>query len=138
MSSSPNDTSRPIEPDEARATTSSTGKLRSARVLRISRPTLPVAPTTATLKPISGTPGLECELGPGWLLTYDAGRRFTSRRRPGRAVRSDEIRRILAALPRRPCRSPHSRLALSRHLGRLGLHCGRCRGGRLALARGGV
>src|SRR5215472_8269935 len=56
-SSSPNDTSRPTEAEEASATTSSAGKLRSTRVVRISRPTLPVAPTTATLKPISGTPG---------------------------------------------------------------------------------
>ena len=37
---------------EASATTSSAGKRRSARMLSISRPTLPVAPTTATLKPI--------------------------------------------------------------------------------------
>ena len=34
---------------EASATTSSAGKLRSARICNISRPTLPVAPTTATL-----------------------------------------------------------------------------------------
>ena len=37
---------------EASATTSSAGNRRSARMLSISRPTLPVAPTTATLKPI--------------------------------------------------------------------------------------
>ena len=37
--------------DEASATTSETGKRRSARMASISRPTLPVAPTTATLKP---------------------------------------------------------------------------------------
>ena len=36
---------------EARATTSETGKRRSARIASISRPTLPVAPATATLKP---------------------------------------------------------------------------------------
>jgi len=33
----------------ASATTSSAGNLRSSRMLSISRPTLPVAPTTATL-----------------------------------------------------------------------------------------
>src|SRR5215210_5235906 len=38
---------------EASATTSSAGNPRSARMLSISRPTLPVAPTTATLKPIT-------------------------------------------------------------------------------------
>ena len=37
---------------EASATTSSAGNWRSARISSISRPTLPVAPTTATLKPI--------------------------------------------------------------------------------------
>src|SRR6187402_285976 len=37
---------------EASATTSSAGKPRSSRMLSISRPTLPVAPTTATLKPM--------------------------------------------------------------------------------------
>ena len=36
---------------EASATTSETGKRRSARIESISRPTLPVAPATATLKP---------------------------------------------------------------------------------------
>ena len=36
---------------EASATTSSTGNRRSARMASISRPTLPVAPATATLKP---------------------------------------------------------------------------------------
>ncbi len=46
---SPNDTSEPVDRPEARATTSDTGKLRSARVFNISRPTAPVAPTTATL-----------------------------------------------------------------------------------------
>ena len=48
---SPNETSRPIEAGEASATTSETGKRRSARIASISRPTLPVAPATATLKP---------------------------------------------------------------------------------------
>src|SRR6516165_7071322 len=48
-SSSPKETSLPIERDEANATTSSAGKLRSASVVSISLPTLPVAPTTATL-----------------------------------------------------------------------------------------
>ena len=47
-SSSPNETSPPAERCDARATTSSTGKLRSDSVCNISRPTLPVAPTTAT------------------------------------------------------------------------------------------
>ncbi len=47
--SSPNDTSRPSERREAMACTSSAGKPRSARMFSISRPTLPVAPTTATL-----------------------------------------------------------------------------------------
>ena len=46
---SPKDTSVPIERDDASATTSETGKRRSARISSISRPTLPVAPTTATL-----------------------------------------------------------------------------------------
>src|SRR5580765_7229811 len=58
-SSSPNETWLPIERDEASAITSSAGKLRSASVVSISRPTLPVAPTTATLKPISVTPRLD-------------------------------------------------------------------------------
>ena len=52
MSSSPNETSRPTDCDEASATTLSAGNSRSARIDRNSRPTLPVAPTTATLKPI--------------------------------------------------------------------------------------
>ena len=52
-SSSPKDTLRPTERSEASATTSSAGKARSAIVLRISRPTAPVAPTTANLYPIS-------------------------------------------------------------------------------------
>ncbi len=39
----------PIERDDASATISETGKRRSARISSISRPTLPVAPTTATL-----------------------------------------------------------------------------------------
>ena len=42
----------PMERLEASGTTSLTGKRRSARISSISRPTLPVAPTTATLKPI--------------------------------------------------------------------------------------
>ena len=46
---SPNETSWPTERAEARAATSLTGNLRSARVFNISRPTAPVAPTTATL-----------------------------------------------------------------------------------------
>ena len=46
---SPNDTSCPAERPDATAAISSTGKRRSASVLRISRPTAPVAPTTATL-----------------------------------------------------------------------------------------
>ena len=46
---SPNEISRPAERAEASATMRSTGKPRSASVLMISRPTAPVAPTTATL-----------------------------------------------------------------------------------------
>src|SRR6185312_8437559 len=50
---SPKATSEPSERREASGTISLTGKPRSSRMLSISRPTLPVAPTTATLKPIS-------------------------------------------------------------------------------------
>ena len=46
---SPNDTSTPIDLREAMAWISSTGNWRSSRIDSISRPTLPVAPTTATL-----------------------------------------------------------------------------------------
>ncbi len=46
---SPNETSAPADRPEATAATSSAGKRRSARVFSISRPTAPVAPTTATL-----------------------------------------------------------------------------------------
>ncbi len=46
---SPNDTSCPVDRPEASAATSSTGNCRSASVFSISRPTAPVAPTTATL-----------------------------------------------------------------------------------------
>ena len=46
---SPNDICLPTERAEANATTSSAGKSLSARICNISRPTLPVAPTTATL-----------------------------------------------------------------------------------------
>ena len=46
---SPKDTSWPRLRREASATTVSAGKARSARMSSISRPTLPVAPTTATL-----------------------------------------------------------------------------------------
>ena len=46
---SPNEISLPAERGEARATSSPTGKSRCASVLMISRPTAPVAPTTATL-----------------------------------------------------------------------------------------
>jgi hypothetical protein len=45
---SPKLTSVPRLRREASATTSSAGKARSARMFSISRPTLPVAPTTAT------------------------------------------------------------------------------------------
>ena len=41
---------------DASATTSSAGNLRSSRMLSISRPTLPVAPTSATLQPIVHSP----------------------------------------------------------------------------------
>ena len=46
---SPKETSLPWLRREARATTSETGNSRSARMLSISWPTLPVAPTIATL-----------------------------------------------------------------------------------------
>ena len=46
---SPNDTWRPTDRSDASATISSAGKSRSASVCSISRPTFPVAPTTATL-----------------------------------------------------------------------------------------
>ncbi len=46
---SPKEISAPAERPEASAMTSEAGKLRSTRVLMISRPTAPVAPTTATL-----------------------------------------------------------------------------------------
>jgi len=46
---SPKETSVPIERREASANTSSAGKRRSLSTFIISRPTLPVAPTTATL-----------------------------------------------------------------------------------------
>ena len=47
--SSPNETSLPTEREDASAITSSAGKSRSDMIARISRPTLPVAPATATL-----------------------------------------------------------------------------------------
>ncbi len=46
---SPNETSTPTDRREASACTSSTGNWRSLRIDSISRPTLPVAPTMATL-----------------------------------------------------------------------------------------
>ena len=46
---SPNDTSCPVDRPDASAATSSAGNFRSASVFSISRPTAPVAPTTATL-----------------------------------------------------------------------------------------
>ncbi len=46
---SPKETSTPTERREASACTSFTGNWRSLRIDSISRPTLPVAPTTATL-----------------------------------------------------------------------------------------
>ncbi|CCF21520.1 protein of unknown function [Pseudorhizobium banfieldiae] len=49
---SPKETSVPCDRAEASATTSSAGKPRSDKMLSISRPTLPVAPTTAILKPM--------------------------------------------------------------------------------------
>ena len=45
---SPNATSRPMDLREATAKISSTGNSTSSRMFSISRPTLPVAPTTAT------------------------------------------------------------------------------------------
>src|SRR5215475_3707459 len=50
---SPNEVCLPTERAEASATTSSAGKSLSARICNISRPTLPVAPTTATLYPMA-------------------------------------------------------------------------------------
>ena len=47
--SSPKEISLPAERRDASATSSSTGKFRSARIDIISCPTAPVAPTTATL-----------------------------------------------------------------------------------------
>ena len=46
---SPNETSEPADRPDASATTSVAGNRRSASVFSISRPTAPVAPTTATL-----------------------------------------------------------------------------------------
>ena len=46
---SPNETSTPLDRREASACTSLAGNRRSLRIDSISRPTLPVAPTTATL-----------------------------------------------------------------------------------------
>src|SRR3954453_19377052 len=51
--SSPNEVWRPTDCYGASATTSSTGKFRSAKICSISRRTLPVAPTTATLYPMA-------------------------------------------------------------------------------------
>jgi hypothetical protein len=45
---SPKSIMSPVERREATAATSSAGNSRSARMLSISRPTLPVAPTTTT------------------------------------------------------------------------------------------
>src|ERR1700722_4624505 len=53
---SPKETSVPMEFVDASATTSLAGNARSARTLSISRPTLPVAPTTATLYDITSNP----------------------------------------------------------------------------------
>ena len=53
---SPNEASTPWLLREASATTSSAGNARSAKIESISRPTLPVAPTTATLYPIGNAP----------------------------------------------------------------------------------
>ncbi len=50
--SSPKETSRPLEVSEARATTSSAGNARSARICSISWPTAPVAPTMAMRYPM--------------------------------------------------------------------------------------
>ena len=46
---SPQDTSTPLDLREATACIASTGNSSSSRMFSISRPTLPVAPTTATL-----------------------------------------------------------------------------------------
>src|SRR5262245_53287920 len=58
---------------EASATTSSAGNARSARMVSISRPTLPVAPTTATLNPMAA---LRERIPPIWgCATRPASRR---------------------------------------------------------------
>ena len=49
---SPNEHSVPNDLLLAKTVSSSTGNRRSAKILSISRPTLPVAPQTATLYPI--------------------------------------------------------------------------------------
>src|ERR1700679_1588493 len=53
---SPKETSVPTLREEASATTSLAGNARSTRTFNISRPTLPVAPTTATLYDIAFNP----------------------------------------------------------------------------------
>ena len=54
---SPNEISVPTELVEASATTSLAGNWRSERTVSITRPTLPVAPTTATLYDIDRSLG---------------------------------------------------------------------------------
>src|SRR5262249_24901777 len=105
----------------------------------------PVAPTTATLKPISELPSLDLPAAaPGvwiarqwwnWLVTYAADRRLTSGGAPRFGRFAHELQRILADLPRRAHQSPHPRSSLPRYTGGSG-RPGNCRRQRkLALAR---
>src|SRR5262249_53641586 len=128
-SSSPNDTSRPIDRDDANATTSSAGNSRSASVVSISRPTLPVPPTTAPLNPISNPRG---QIGGLWRLSYDARRCITR-------TACHDLSGVLAALPVGACGPAHARIALFRHDpgGSLGRRGGRAARLALAARRGG-
>src|SRR5260221_5960547 len=128
-SSSPNDTSPPAERSEATAQTSDTGNARSARMLSISWPTTPVAPTTATLNAISDTPGKgDSRRG---LLHLRSPRPIDKGRATGKVTnyvafygephgrrQDQQLRRVLAPLPARPCRPAHARHALLRHVAR--------------------
>src|SRR5260221_12616193 len=128
-SSSPNDTSPPAERSEATAQTSDTGNARSARMLNISWPTTPVAPTTATLNAISDTPGKgDSRRG---LLHLRSPRPIDKGRATGKVTnyvafygephgrrQDQQLRGVLAPLPPRPCGPAHPRHALLRHVAR--------------------
>src|SRR5262249_46655516 len=79
---SPKDTSTPTLLREARGTTSSAGKARSARMPSISRPTLPVAPTTATLKPMLVLQPFVKPVQTGFPLTRPVGRKVGVKENP--------------------------------------------------------